>query len=68
MDEQLIKRSKGFKVMGMSRTTAWRRERDDPDFPKAVQTGPGSFCYRVADIQRWIDTRPIREVAKAAAS
>ena len=66
MDE-LIKRTKAHRAMGMSSTTAWRRARDDPDFPKAIQTGPQSFCYRASDIQRWIDTKPVRENSKVGA-
>ncbi len=58
--DRLIKRSVGRKHMGVSSTTAWRRERDDPDFPKPIQTGPGSFCYRLADVRRWIETRPTK--------
>jgi len=62
MDE-LLRRTKAFQVMGISRTTAWRRERDDPTFPVAIQCGPCSFRYRVADIQKWIDSRPLRIIA-----
>ena len=56
--DALIPRTQGRKAMGLSRTTEWRRERDDPTFPKRVQIGPGSWAYRVSDVQRWIETRP----------
>jgi hypothetical protein len=39
MDE-IIKRSVAHRKAGLSRTSAWRRERDDPTVPRAVQLGP----------------------------
>lgn len=30
---------------GMSRTTAWRREKDDPRFPKRLKLSAGLFVY-----------------------
>jgi len=61
-DDALIKCSRAHRRMGMSDTTAWRRERDDPTFPKAVQIGPKSFAYRASDVRRWINTRPVKSV------
>ncbi len=55
--EALIKRPRALRLMALSRTTAWRREQDDPTFPKAVRIGPHSFAYRVRDVHRWIETR-----------
>jgi predicted DNA-binding transcriptional regulator AlpA len=66
--DALIKRSRAFQRMGMSRTTGWRRERDDPTFPKAIRTGPNSWVFRVADVQRWIETRPVRQTTPKEAA
>jgi predicted DNA-binding transcriptional regulator AlpA len=46
-----------------SPVTAWRREQTDPDWPKAIQIGPGRFGYRMSDIKRYLDSRRPRERA-----
>ena len=63
--DALIKRAKAYKRLDVSRTTGWRLERDDPSFPRAIKIGPNSWAFRVADVQRWIDSRPGREKAAA---
>lgn len=57
--DKLIRRSEAFQAMGLSRTTAWRRERSDPTFPPRIKIGPNSYRYRVKDVQRWIQNLPI---------
>jgi len=57
--DKLIRRSDAFRAMGLSRTTAWRRERSDPTFPPRIQIGPNSYRYRVSDVQRWMQSLPI---------
>jgi predicted DNA-binding transcriptional regulator AlpA len=56
--DQLIQRRKGLAILGMSPTTGWRRERDDPDFPPKLEIGPHRYGYRLSDLQRYIATRP----------
>jgi predicted DNA-binding transcriptional regulator AlpA len=63
-DLELIKRQKAHRQADISRTTAWRRERDDPTFPRAIQTGPNSWAYIVREWEEWINTRPRRNVAR----
>jgi predicted DNA-binding transcriptional regulator AlpA len=57
--EQLIPRRQGYKMVGLSNTTGWRRERDDPEFPKPVVSGPNRFAFKLSDLQRYIASRPV---------
>jgi predicted DNA-binding transcriptional regulator AlpA len=56
--DRIIRRPKGLAMLGMSLTTGWRRERDDPEFPPKLQLGPHRYGYRLSDLQRYIATRP----------
>ena len=56
--EQLIPRRRGYKMLGLSNTTGWRRERQDREFPKPVAIGPGRFAFKLSDLQNYINTRP----------
>ena len=56
--EQLIPRRQGYKMMGLSNATGWRRERQDPEFPKAVAIGPRRFGFLLSHIENYIATRP----------
>ena len=65
-DDVIIKRSRAHRDAGMSRTTAWRRERDDPSFPRAVQIGPNRFGYWRSEWWEWLASRPRRNVSANA--
>jgi hypothetical protein len=48
-----------------SATTAWRRERSDPEFRALkVQIGPGRFGARLSAIQAYIASRPPAQRSK----
>ena len=57
--DRLIPCSAGRKAMGLSRTSAWRRERSDPTFPQRIQIGHNSYRYRLGDVRRWIAGLPV---------
>jgi predicted DNA-binding transcriptional regulator AlpA len=50
---RFIKRSEAVRAWGMSRTTAWRLERDDPTFPKPIRLGPGLYVYEASAVEAW---------------
>jgi predicted DNA-binding transcriptional regulator AlpA len=56
--EQLVPRRQGYKMLGLSNTTGWRREKQDPEFPRPVVCGPNRFAFRLSDLQAYIATRP----------
>src|SRR5438128_1761440 len=56
--DQLIPRRKGLVLLGISPTTAWRRERDDPEFPPKVRVGHLRYAFRLSDLEKYIATRP----------
>jgi len=51
--------------LGVSLTTAWRRERSDPAWPRAVCMGGNRFGYRASDIARYVSQLPERPRAGA---
>ncbi len=63
--EQLIPRRQGYKMLGLSNTTGWRRERQDPEFPRPVACGPGRFAFKLSDLQAYIASRPAAVVGPA---
>jgi len=50
---KFIKRSHKLREWGMSRTTGWRREREDPLFPRPIHLGGTMFVYEVAACDQW---------------
>ena len=56
--EQIIPLRKGYRMMGYSVTTGWRREKQDPTFPKRVEIGHGRFGLRLSEIENYIAARP----------
>src|SRR5262249_11336777 len=52
----------------MSPTTAWRREKTDPEFAALkIEMGPGRFGARLSDVQRYIANRPAAKPVPAPA-
>lgn len=63
-DDRLIPRRQACRdFLGIGTSTGYRRERDDPNFPRAVKIGKNRWAYRLSEIQRYIDSLPRRSVA-----
>jgi len=41
-------------VVGISKTTAYRLLKSDPDFPQLVRVGERSSYWRLTDLQTWV--------------
>ena len=50
-------------AIGVSRASVWRRRRDDPTFPKAIQLGDNSVGVRRCDLDAWLESRKARRAA-----
>lgn len=63
--DELIRARIAEKMMGAtSRTTAWRRQREDPDWPARRQVGPSSYAYLASEVQHYIESRPVKDVRR----
>jgi predicted DNA-binding transcriptional regulator AlpA len=61
-DDALIPRRKAFReYLNIGITTGWRREREDPEFPKPVVIGVRRYGYRKSDLLRYIASRPAKD-------
>jgi prophage regulatory protein len=56
MSQTIIGCKELCRLLGKSRTTIWRWERDGR-FPQRVQTGPNSVAWLLQEIQNWIAAR-----------
>ena len=50
---KFVKRARKLREWNMSRTTGWRRERDDPTVPRPILLGPGLVVYDAAACDEW---------------
>lgn len=57
--DRLLPWPKIHDITGLSRATAWRRQRAG-DFPASVQISPGRVAWRESEIQRWLESREPR--------
>lgn len=48
-------------LLPVSVATIWRWVRDDPDFPKPINLGPGTTGFYVSEIEAFIAKRAGRE-------
>lgn len=46
------------RLLGTSRTTIWRWVRSGI-FPSPLQIGPNTIAWRTADIEDWLQSRPV---------
>ena len=53
----IVRRNRTAAVLGMSRVTMWRRQRDDPDFPRPVRVSPGIDGFTLSDIKAYIEKK-----------
>lgn len=57
MNDRLLKAKEVMLMIGLSRTTIWRLERDG-NFPKRKQITRTKVGWLKKEIQEWIETRP----------
>jgi prophage regulatory protein len=58
--EKIIREPEMLRLVGLSRTTLWRREQAG-DFPKRRQLSNRSVGWVMSEVMEWISTRPIAE-------
>lgn len=51
---------------GISRTTFWQLERDEPSFPKPVRVTPGRKAYVASEVEQFISKLVARRNKGAA--
>lgn len=54
---QVLRISQVSEMVGLSRTTIWRRERAG-DFPERIDLGGRSVGWRADEVQAWLEGRP----------
>ena len=59
MAERFVLQAEGWRRLGVSKTTAWRRARDDPDFPRPVVISAAGMrkAYLESEIDHYIASR-----------
>jgi prophage regulatory protein len=58
--DKIIREPELLKLVGLSRSTLWRRETAG-DFPKRRQISNRSVGWVLSEIQQWITSRPLAE-------
>jgi predicted DNA-binding transcriptional regulator AlpA len=53
--DKFIREPEVLKIVGFSRSTLWRREQNDPSFPKRRKLGAGRCVgWLLSDLQSWL--------------
>ncbi|MER7580809.1 N-6 DNA methylase [Kitasatospora sp. NPDC097691] len=63
---RLVSRTEIAAMAGVRRSAVTNWQRRHPDFPRELQAG-GKELFRLADIVRWLDARPVQNPARGAA-
>ncbi|WP_353935281.1 AlpA family phage regulatory protein [uncultured Pseudomonas sp.] len=58
MQDQLLTAKAVMTTLGVSRSTLWRWCRDS-EFPSPISLGTRRIAWRAAEVQAWIDSRPV---------
>ena len=53
-----IREKELVKILGVSRNTLWRWERDGK-FPARRQLGPNCVAWLVTEVEQWLHSRPL---------
>jgi prophage regulatory protein len=64
---KIIREPELLKLVGLSRTTLWRRERAG-DFPRRRQLSSRSVGWVLSEVLQWIDQGPIAEGRESLAA
>lgn len=54
--DRILRARQVCEVIGLSRTTLWRRVRDG-QFPKPIRLGPNAVGWRASVVFEWLDDR-----------
>jgi prophage regulatory protein len=54
---QVLKIAEVSEMVGLSRTTIWRRERDG-DFPQRLRLGGRRIGWNAGEVVAWLEARP----------
>ena len=57
MEDRILRPREVCEVLGLSRTTLWRRTRDG-DFPPPIRLGANFIGWRSTDVEGWLQGRP----------
>ena len=58
MDDRLLRRREVERITSMSRSAIYRAMMEGT-FPRPVRVGPAAVRWRLSDITRWLETRPV---------
>ena len=58
MEERLLKRREVEEITGLSRSTIYRML-NTGQFPQPVRIGPKTVRWRMSDIVKWMESRPL---------
>lgn len=62
-NDQIIRQSKVREMTGLSRSSIYRLEKSDTDFPKRRQISPGSVGWLLSEVLAWIESRPLSAIS-----
>lgn len=65
--KQLLRAADVATIIGVSRRSLTNFLADDPSFPRPVRIGGRSTGWRRAELQKWIDERPLARMTPEAA-
>lgn len=45
------------RLLCMSRSSIWAKNRDEPDFPKSFKISPGAARWKLSDVRAFIESK-----------
>lgn len=67
MEDRMVRTREFEQLSGYERTTLWRKERQDPNFPKRYKIGKRATAYKMSEIQAWLEGLPLASKTNEAA-
>ena len=64
MSDRFIREDEAREISGLSRTTRWRRSRDNK-FPQRYKISDGIKAYKESEIIEWLESRSLDSVEGA---
>ena len=58
MGDRLLRRRQVEEITGLSRSSIYRLM-EEGEFPRPVKVGPKAVRWRLSDILRWLESRPV---------
>lgn len=56
VQERIIRLKELCRITGMSRTTVWRRAKDDNSFPPSFRISQNIVGWKLSDVNAWMDS------------